>query len=262
MATLTGKAALVTGAGRGIGRGVALALAEAGADVAVNDYGDLTGAEQTVRDIEKLGRKARVAAGDVSDYDTLERLIADSVDALGPLSIAVSSAVYSDREMFYEADLEKFHRTVDVTMWGAFHLVRASARRMIEQGSGGSIVLIGSPHSYTPIASSMAYNMSKAAVDMLARTAALELIEHRIRVNVVTPGWIDTPGERKFFTEEGIEKAGTKLPWGRLGRPDEIGRGVVFLCDPQSDYLTGSRILIDGGITLPWWAGRGSGVPQ
>lgn len=262
MANLTGKVALVTGAGRGIGRGVALALAAAGADVAVNDYGDLAGAEQTVREIEQLGRRGRVAAGDVSDYATLERIVTETVAAFGPLAIAVSSAVYSDREMFYEADLDKFHRTIDVTMWGAFHLLRASSRQMIQQQTGGSIVFIGSPHSYTPIASSMAYNMAKAAVDMAARTAALELIEYRIRVNVVTPGWIDTPGERKFFSEEGIKKAGTKLPWGRLGRPDEIGRGVVFLCDPESDYLTGARILIDGGITLPWWAGRGSGVPQ
>ena len=77
----------------------------------------------------------------------------------------------------------------------------------------------------------------------------------------MTPGWIDTPGERKFASEEAIEQAGPKLPWKRLGRPDEVGRGVVFLCDPQSDYMTGSDLLIDGGITLPWWANRGSGVP-
>lgn len=262
MGTLTGKVALVTGAGRGIGRGVALALAEAGADVAVNDFGDLTSARQTVSDIEQLGRRARLADGDVSDYATLERLVAETVAAFGPLSIAVANAVYSERQMFYEADLAGFRRTVDVTMWGAFHLLRTSARQMIEQSDGGSIVFVSSPHAYTPIASAMAYNMAKAGVDQMARTAALELIEHRIRVNIITPGWIDTPGERKFFTEEGIQRAAEKLPWGRLGRPDEIGRGVVFLCDPQSDYLTGARILIDGGITLPWWAGRGSGVPQ
>ncbi len=133
---------------------------------------------------------------------------------------------------------------------------------MIAQGQGGSIVLISSPHAYVPIPRSMAYNMSKAAIDQMARTAAMELTEHRIRVNVLTPGWIDTPGERKFASDETIAAAGKKLPWGRLGLPEEIGRGVVFFCDPRSDYVTGSKLLIDGGVTLPWWANRGSGVPQ
>ena len=122
--------------------------------------------------------------------------------------------------------------------------------------------MISSPHAYTPIPRSMAYNMSKAAMDQMARTAAQELIDKRIRVNTVTPGWIDTPGERKFTTDDAIERVGKKLPWGRLGRPDEIGRGVVFFCDPASDYVTGSKMLIDGGITLPWWANRGTGVPE
>ena len=108
----------------------------------------------------------------------------------------------------------------------------------------------------------MAYNMSKAAIDQVARTAAIELVEHKIRVNMVHPGWIDTPGERKFFSEEQIQKAAKALPWERLGKPEEIARGVVFLCDPDSDYMTGSSLLIDGGITLPWWANRGSAVPE
>lgn len=108
----------------------------------------------------------------------------------------------------------------------------------------------------------MAYNMSKAAIEHMARTAAIELVEQRIRVNVIHPGWIDTPGERKFFDDEAIRKAGEKLPWKRLGAPEEIARGVVFLCDPASDYITGSALLIDGGVTLPWWASRGSGVPE
>jgi glucose 1-dehydrogenase len=107
----------------------------------------------------------------------------------------------------------------------------------------------------------MAYNMSKAAIDQMARTAAMELVEHKVRVNIVTPGWTDTPGERKFASDETIARAGDKLPWKRLAQPAEIGRAVVFLCDPASDYITGSSLLVDGGITLPWWANRGSGVP-
>src|SRR5262249_7037352 len=127
---------------------------------------------------------------------------------------------------------------------------------------GGSIVVVSSPHAYVAVPRSMAYNMAKAAIDQMARTAAIELVEHRIRVNLVTPGWIDTPGERKFASDETIARAAAKLPWKRLGKPEEIARGVVFLCDPASDYITGSDLLIDGGITLPWWASRGSGVPE
>ncbi len=205
--------------------------------------------------------------GDVAEQSVVERLVDDTVAAFGRLDIAVSNAAYSDRELFYEADMNGFRRTIDVTMWGAFYLVRAAAQQMLAQArtgqsAGGSIVVVSSPHAYTAIPRSMAYNMSKAAIDQMARTAAIELAEHKIRVNIVTPGWIDTPGERKFASDEVIERAGAKLPWERLGKPEEIGRGVVFLCDPASDYITGSALSIDGGITLPWWASRGSGVPE
>jgi glucose 1-dehydrogenase len=105
----------------------------------------------------------------------------------------------------------------------------------------------------------MAYNMAKAALDQMARTAALELARHRIRVNLVYPGWTDTPGERKYFTEDELRRAAATLPWGRLARPDEIARGIVFLVDPASDYITGSTLAIDGGIQLPWWSKRGTG---
>lgn len=259
---LAGQSALVTGASRGIGRGVAVALAQAGADVAINFHAHADEAEQVAAEVRASGRRALLLQGDVSDEQVMERMVAEAAAAFGRLDIAVSNAAYSDRELFYEADLRGFRRTVDVTMWGAFYLLRSAARRMIAQGGGGSIVIISSPHAYLPIPRSMAYNMSKAAIDQMARTAAIELVEQRIRVNTIHPGWIDTPGERKFTSEEQLQRAAEKLPWKRLGRPDEIGRGVVFLCDPRSDYMTGSGMLIDGGITLPWWANRGSAVPE
>jgi glucose 1-dehydrogenase len=258
---LRDQVALVTGAGRGIGRAAALALAEAGADVAVNDL-DPQSADGTAAEVRQLGRRALVLAGDVSVQETVEGLVAATVAELGRLDIAVANAYYSDREEFWHADMTRFRRTIDVTMWGAFYLLRAATRRLIEQGGGGSIVLIGSPHAVFAVPLAMAYNMAKAAVDHMARTAAIELVDHRIRVNVIHPGWIDTPGEREHATEEEIQRAAKKLPWKRLGRPEEIGRGVVFLCDPKSDYVTGSTLSIDGGITLPWWSNRGSAVPE
>ena len=107
----------------------------------------------------------------------------------------------------------------------------------------------------------MAYNMSKAALEHMAKTAAIELAEFRIRVNMIQPGWIDTPGERKFASEETLKSGGSKIPLGRLGTPAEIAEGILFLCDPQHEYMTGATLLLDGGISLPWWAARGSAAP-
>jgi glucose 1-dehydrogenase len=258
---LRDQVALVTGAGRGIGKATALALAEAGARVSVNDI-DRPAAEETAALIERAGGTALVVAGDVSSYETVEGLVAAVVARFGRLDIAVASAYYSAREPFWTADMERFRRTIDVTLWGAFYMLRAATRQMITQGQGGSIVLIGSPHAVIAVPLAMAYNIAKAGVDHMSRTAAIEVAEHRIRVNVIHPGWIDTPGEREHATEEEIERAARKLPWKRLGRPEEIARGVVILSDPRSDYITGSTLSIDGGITLPWWSTRGSAVPE
>ncbi len=258
---LTGQAAFVTGAGRGIGRAVAVALAGAGADVAVNYLDNRPEAEEVAAAVRQTGRRALLLQGDVSDQARVEEMTAEVVKTFGRLDVAVANAYYSEREPFWEADMETFRRTVDVTMWGAFYTLRAATRAMIAQGRGGSIVLIGSPHAVFAVPGAMAYNMAKAAVDHMARTAAIELVGQRIRVNVIHPGWIDTPGEREHASEEEIARSAAKLPWKRLGRPEEIARGVVFLCDPRSDYITGTTLGIDGGITLPWWANRGSGVP-
>ena len=259
---LIDQIAMVTGASRGIGRATAVALAEAGAHVAINYRTHVGTAEEVAELVRAAGTEPLLVPGDVADYATVEEMVRATVARFGRLDIAVSNAAYSQREPFYEADLAAFRRTVDVTMWGAFHLLHAASRQMLTQPERGTVVLVSSPHAFLAVPRSMAYNMSKAALDHMARTAAIELVEHRVRVNLIHPGWIDTPGERQFATEEQIQAAGEKLPWGRLGRPEEIARGVVFLCDPRSDYITGAGLLIDGGISLPWWANRGSAVPE
>lgn len=251
MKPLAGKNALVTGGSRGIGAAISIALAEAGANVAINYRGSEDDANAVADSCRDLGVQARLAQADVSARDAVERMVAETAEDFGGLDIAVSNAAYSDRELFYKANMEGFERTIQVTMWGAFYLLRAATQHMIESGTRGSIVLISSPHSWRPIPGAMAYNMSKAAIDQMAKTAATELCSKRIRVNTIHPGWIDTPGERKFFSEEKIQDLGAKLPWGRLGKPEEVARGVVFMSDPASDYITGSSILIDGGIELP-----------
>ncbi|HVW02654.1 MAG TPA: SDR family oxidoreductase, partial [Planctomycetaceae bacterium] len=171
----------------------------------------------------------------------------------------VSNAAYSDRQLMIDADMAGFRRTIDVSMWGAFYGLRASAQQMVKQGQGGSIVIVSSPHGQLAIPTSMAYNMAKAAIDHMARTAAIELISYKIRVNIVYPGWIDTPGERKFFTEEQMQVGGQKLPWGRLGRPEEIAKGIAYALSDEAEYMTGSILTLDGGVSLPWWSNRASG---
>ncbi|MCH2120564.1 MAG: SDR family oxidoreductase [Pirellulaceae bacterium] len=248
---LNGQVAVVTGAGRGIGRAIALAVARAGADVAVNDLPESETLQSVVQECQALGVRSMAMPADLGDRQQVEDGINQVVEQLGGLDVAISNAAYSDRELFHEADLSGFERTIQVTMWGPFYLVRAASRHMIAQKRGGSIVIVSSTHATRPIPGAMAYNMSKAAVEQMAKTAATELTEHRIRVNALRPGWVDTPGERKFFTEENLENLGTGLPMGRLGQPEEIAHGAVFLCDPASESINGSVLTMDGGIQLP-----------
>lgn len=260
--SLQNKVALVTGGSLGIGRGACLSLARRGVKVAVNYRSHREQAEEVVTLINAMGSEAIALHADVADLASVEKMVADTVAAFGRLDFAVSNAAFSEREFFYEANLDGFRRTIDVTMWGAFHLLHAAARQMISQGPGGAIVLVSSPHAFIPAPKSMAYNMSKAAIEHMGRTAAIELAEYRIRVNIIQPGWTDTPGERKFASEETLEKAGAKIPLGRLGTAEEMGEAIAFLCDPANAYMTGAALLVDGGISLPWWANRGSAAPS
>ena len=258
---LRGCVALVTGASLGIGRATAIALGKAGAKVAVNYRSNHEKAQEVVDEIRQAGSEAMVLPADVADQSAVEKMVTETAAKFGKLDIAVSNAAYSDRDRFFEADMAGFRRTVDVTMWGAFYLMRAATQQMIKQGGGGSICLVSSPHAFIPAPRAMAYNMSKAALEHMARTAAIEVAEYRVRINIIQPGWTDTPGERKFASEETLQTAGAKIPLGRLGTSEEIGRSILFLVDPANDYMTGACLLVDGGISLPWWANRGSAAP-
>ncbi|MCC9603866.1 SDR family oxidoreductase [Stieleria sp. JC731] len=252
MGELAGKRAIVSGASRGIGRGIALELARAGASVAVNYRSNPEEADEVVAECKAMGVEAFKVQADLAEQAAAEAMIDESVEKLGGVDIVVSNAAYSDRHMMLESDMDEFRKTIDVSMWGAFYVVRSGAKHLVRGGNGGNIVVISSPHAHLAMPGAMAYNMAKAANDQMARTAAIELAQHRIRCNIIHPGWIDTPGERKFFSEETLQREGEKLPWKRLGQPTEIGRGVVFLCQPASEYITGSTLTIDGGIQLPW----------
>ena len=254
-----GRNALVTGSSKGIGAAVALELAKQGANVTVNCHASKDRAEEVADQIRALGRRALVIAADVSDQNAVEEMVEKTVNEFGSLDMFVSNAVYSDRELMIDADMDGFRRTVNVSMWGAFHGVRAASQQMVEQGNGGAITVISSPHANMAIPTAMAYNMSKAAIDHMARTAAIELVQHGIRVNVFHPGWIDTPGERKFFTEEQLQAGAESLPMKRMGTPEEMARGVCFTLSDDAAYMTGSTMTMDGGVGLPWWSNRAEG---
>lgn len=254
-----GKAALVTGSSKGIGAAIVLELAKRGADVTINCNSSTTQAEVVAEQVRAMGRKALVVAADVSDQAAVDDMVQQTVDAFGKLDCFVSNAAYSDRQLMAEADMAGFKRTIDVSMWGAFFGVRAAAKQMLKQGHGGAITVVSSPHAVIPIPTAMAYNMSKAAIDHMARTAAIELVKDGIRVNIFHPGWIDTPGERKFFSEEEIQQGANELPMKRMGTPEEMARGICFTLSDDAAYMTGSTMTMDGGVGLPWWSNRAEG---
>jgi glucose 1-dehydrogenase len=255
-----GRNALVTGGSRGIGRACVIELAREGANVAINFRSHPEEAEEVAREVRALGAKALLVQADVADQKAVEQMVARTASELGGVDLFVSNAAYSDRELMLDANMDGFRRTIDVSMWGAFHGVRASAQQMVKQGKGGSIVVVSSPHAVIAIPTAMAYNMAKAAIDHMARTAAIELVGYRIRVNIVHPGWIDTPGERKFFTEEQLDAGGKNLPWKRLGRPEEIAKAISYVLSDDAEYMTGATLSIDGGVSLPWWSNRAEGA--
>ena len=256
---LAGRNILITGASRGIGRGCALALAAEGANIGINYRSQKAEAEETAAAIRKLGGKAELYQVDVSDQPAVEQMVEQFTKDFGSINGFISNAVYSDREVMIKADMAGFRKTIDVSMWGAFYGVRASAQKMVAQGKGGSIIVVSSPHAKIPIPTAMAYNMAKAAIDHMARTAAIELAKYRIRVNIIHPGWIDTPGERKFFSEEQLNEGAGNIPWKRMGTAEEMGKLATFMMSDDCDYMTGSTVLMDGGISLPWWSNREEG---
>jgi glucose 1-dehydrogenase len=256
---LAGKVALITGASSGIGRATAVDLAEAGADIALNYYSNKAEAEAVTARIRTLGRRVIPFRVDVSDHAAVEQMADDTVAQLGRIDYFVSSAVYSDREPFLTANMDGFRKSLDVSLMGAFYGLRACCNRMVKQGQGGAAVIVSSPHGQIAFPNCMAYNIAKAGLDMMAKTAAAELLSHNIRVNILYPGWTDTPGERKFMDDASIKEAAKGLPMGRLATSEEIAAGVRFLLGPDAAYMTGSILHLDGGLFLPWWSKRGTG---
>jgi len=247
---LAGRIALVTGAAQGIGRGCALELARAGADLAINDLRSSVETDALTAEIAALGRRAVLVTGDAFERASCETLVKQTVQEFGRIDILISNPACSRRGDFLDYDPETFEQVVRGTLTAGFHMSQLAARQMVARGGGGKIIFISSVQSRIPYVRSVAYNAAKSGLNHMAFTMAAELLKHRINVNVIEPGWIDTPGEHAAFGSDTIAAAAPKLPWGRLGTPADIGRAAAFLGSDDADYITGASLLVDGGFAL------------
>jgi glucose 1-dehydrogenase len=225
-------------------------MARAGADIVVNYHSHPEDAETVANEVRALGREALVEQADVSDRAAVNRMVDATVSRFGRLDIVVCNAYYSKREPFLELSTQAVRRTWEVCLWGSFHTAQAGARQMVDQGGGGSILFISSVLAEVPMQTSLPYNTAKAGINQMCRTIAAELAPHRIRANVIEPGYTDTPGERQFATDEQIREAAKGLPWGRLATIEDLGKAATFLCSDAADYITGTILKVDGGFCL------------
>lgn len=247
---LSGRCALVTGGAQGIGRGCALELARAGAAVALNDRDDSPELAETIQEIRALGVPACAVPGDIFHATSAEQVVQQAIAGLGQIDVLISNPAYSRRNDFLDYPLEMFEQVLQGTLISGFYLSRIVAQHMVAQKIRGKLIFISSVHARVPYVRSVAYNAAKAGLNHMARTIAAELLPHRINVNLIEPGWIDTPGERRTFGDKVVEEEGAKLPWGRLGTPEDIGRTAVFLASADADYITGASLVVDGGFVL------------
>jgi glucose 1-dehydrogenase len=254
MKRFEGKTALITGAAQGIGRGIAHCLAKEGANIVINDCANVEAAEEVVSAIQAIGQEAIFWQADVSDREAVGTMFAGVVEQFGRIDVVVSNAARSIREPVIEAKWENLLSTLEVTQFGVFHICQKAAQQMVKQEpyerSRGKIVIISSVLAEVAFEGSAAYCMAKAAINHFAETLAVEMAEHRVNVNVINPGWIDTPGERLYYTEQEIQEGGRLLPWGRIGTPEDIGKAVAFLASDDADYITGSILRVDGGYVV------------
>ena len=252
MSTLKNRVALVTGGARGIGKEIAMTLARAGADVAVNYFVEPERAEQTVSELSAEGVRAAAIYGDVGLPEDVRGLIGAVVDRFGRLDILVNNAGTQTWTPFLEVTGEEWDRVIRTNLTGCFLCTQAAARHMKDRG-GGAIVNIGSGCNKVPFPGLVAYTASKGGIEMLTKVAAVELAPHRIRVNCVAPGAVEVERTR-LEMDDYAGTFGRMTPLQRVGTPEDIAAAVLFMVSPAAAFVTGQTLLVDGGLfTQPPW---------
>jgi NAD(P)-dependent dehydrogenase (short-subunit alcohol dehydrogenase family) len=261
LCNLGGKLVLVTGAGTGIGQGIAVALAEMGADVALHYSRSAEGANQAVAHIAGMGRRAVAIQGDLEVVGECRRVVDEAAAFLGGLDALVNNAGITTTIGFLDVTEEQFNRSYNLNIRGQFFCAQQAVRYMVERGrelqrcdpeaqwAGGSIVNISSVHASLGAPGHSVYAGTKGAINAFTRELAVELLPLHIRANVLAPGTIEVPSywrKSPGYTR----KAGDKIvPWGRVGLPEDVGYLAAYLISDGSEFMTGSVLYFDGGLT-------------
>jgi glucose 1-dehydrogenase len=248
---LKDQAAIVTGGGRGIGVALAKGLAREGAAVVVNYSRSAKEAEKVVSDIRNAGGKAVAVQADVQKLADHDRLISAALDNFGRLDILVNNAGLEYRESFLATTEAQFDHTLGVNLKGVYFLTQKAAQAMRQAAKGGKIINISSCHDTVPLNLRSAYAVSKGGLAMLTKSLALELAEHKINVNAVSPGAILTEMNRENLSKPEVRaRLLAQIPWNRLGEVGDCVGAVIFLASVDSDYMTGATLYVDGGLLL------------
>jgi glucose 1-dehydrogenase len=249
---LAGRRALVTGAATGIGRATAERLAAEGAAVCVDYVGDGAPADEVVAAIEAAGGRALAVAADVSSEAEVAHLFASARAALGgPVDLLVNNAGVEAPYALVDMPLAEWERVIGINLTGAFLCARETARGLVEAGAPGTIVNVSSVHEVIPWPRFAHYAASKGGLKLFGQSIARELAPHRIRVVQIAPGASETPINRDVLADPEQRRAvEEQIAWGRWGRPEEIAGAIAWLASAEADYVTGTTLFVDGGMTL------------